>query len=178
MRFVFTGGPGAGKTTALEALSASGYICVPETARKLIRSRLNSGMSPRPDPIEFAENILEADIANYQDLPTMRETSFFDRGIVDALCMLEQCHAISEYEIKEILRKYPYNSTVFLFPPWKAIYNTDGERDQSHAEAVHVYESLRSWYRNCGYCAVDVPIGDVRLRVDFILNSIIAASSH
>ncbi len=116
MRFVFTGGPGAGKTTVLEALTARGYNCVPETARKLIKSRLDSGLSPRPDPIEFAEDILKADIANYRDLSTIRETSFFDRGIVDALCMLEQCHADSEYKIKELLCKYPYNGTVFFFP--------------------------------------------------------------
>jgi predicted ATPase len=37
LRFIITGGPGAGKTTTLEALAERGYYYVPEVARAIIR---------------------------------------------------------------------------------------------------------------------------------------------
>ena len=87
-RFIFTGGPGAGKTTLLSALKFRGFYCVPEVARALINTRLNSGLSPRPDPIEFANSIFNADAENYRSAPSSCDVIFFDRGVVDALCML------------------------------------------------------------------------------------------
>jgi 2-hydroxychromene-2-carboxylate isomerase len=40
---IFTGGPGAGKTTVLEVLQARGYPCVEETGRKIIQEQKATG---------------------------------------------------------------------------------------------------------------------------------------
>lgn len=38
--FVFTGGPGAGKTSVIEALAAAGLTCMPEAGRQIIRDQM------------------------------------------------------------------------------------------------------------------------------------------
>src|SRR5215475_8237423 len=78
LRFVLTGGPGAGKTTVLEALAACGYTYVPESARALIRQRLAAGLSPRPPLEQFGQNILRMDISRYRNTPVTDAPVFFD----------------------------------------------------------------------------------------------------
>lgn len=166
-RFVLTGGPGAGKTAVLDAIGARGYRCVPEVARAIIKARIEAGLSPRPQPEDFARQIFAADARNHR-AASPREVTFFDRGVVDALGMLKASGAMSVTEIETNLRRYAYNKTTFLLPPWEAIYCTDEERDQSFAEAVLVCESLRAWYTQCGYDLVEVPLGSLSDRADFI----------
>ena len=124
-RFIFAGGPGAGKTTVLDAMKARGFYCVPDAARAIIRARLDSGLSPRPEAVEFAKSIFNADVKNYEAAPSSG-VCFFDRGVVDALCMLHLSNAMSEHEIDLNLRRFAYNRVVFVFPPWEEIYRTDG----------------------------------------------------
>ena len=160
----------------LNAMRALGYCCVPEVARAIIKARLDSGLSPRPQSVEFANSIFDADVANYQIAPSSG-VCFFDRGVVDALGMQHLCNTLSEDEIDLNLRRYSYNRVVFLFPPWEEIYQTDGERDQSFAESVRVFKSVKSWYSRCGYQIQEVPIGTLNERVAFIERSVATAST-
>jgi len=64
-RIIVTGGPGAGKTTLLEALQARGYTIVGDSPRAMIQERLRRGLSPRPEPEEFARETLRMDIENF-----------------------------------------------------------------------------------------------------------------
>ena len=144
----------------------SGVFQSPPVA--IIRSRLDAGLSPRPELSEFARTILNADIVNYQNLSRFHEVTFFDRSIVDALGMLSQLKAISEEMIQSYLHDYPYHTTVFLFPPWEEIYRTDDERDQTFAESVRVFEIIKSWYTQCGYLPIEVPLDSVEKRAEFV----------
>jgi predicted ATPase len=172
LRFVITGGAGAGKTTVLDALAERGYICVAESARAIIRERLASGVSPRPPLAQFGHEILQRDIARYRETRATDHPVFFDRGIVDALGILDQQHAISLREAEEYIRSFPYNQMVLLMPPWEAIYRTDAERDQTFAESVQGFESLRTWYARWDYQIIEVPRSAVDQRVDFILQTV------
>src|SRR5215475_4720120 len=172
LRFVITGGPGAGKTTILHALTERGYLCASESARAIIRERLASGLSPRPQLAQFGHEILQRDIARYQETRATDHPVFFDRGIVDALGILDEQHAMSLGEVEAYVRSFPYNHVVLLMPPWEAIYRTDAERDQTFAEAVQVCESLRMWYARWGYEPVEVPRMAIDHRVTFILQTI------
>lgn len=174
-RFVLTGGPGGGKTTLIEALSARGYACVPESARAIIRARLAAGLSPRPAPGDFAMQILAADVEKYRAAAPDALT-FFDRSIVDALGMVAESAAMPPAEIEENLRRYPYNRMVFLLPPWPAIYRTDGERDQTFTDAVRISALVRAWYEQCGYELREVPFGAVFERVEYILRAVAEAA--
>jgi predicted ATPase len=172
LRFVVTGGPGAGKTTILNALAERGYIYVTDSARGIIRERLAQGLSPRPPLEQFGRDMLERDIAGYRETRVTDRPVFFDRGVVDALHFLDQQNAITVEQTQEYLRSFPYNSVVFLMPPWKEIYSTDSERDQTFGEAVQVYEGLRKWYLRWDYEVTELPCAAIDQRVDFILKAI------
>jgi len=154
----------------IQALSegSTEVYCAGDTARALIRARLEAGLSPRPGPVEFAQRIFDADVVNYLDAP-VDMLSFFERGIVDALGMLQQSDAMGPDEIASQLARYPYNKVVFLFPPWEEIYRNDEERDQTFAESVAVFTSVKSWYGRCGYELAEVPHAPVAERVKFVM---------
>ncbi|ASK32888.1 hypothetical protein CEK62_20275 (plasmid) [Alcanivorax sp. N3-2A] len=172
LRFVITGGPGGGKTTLLDALAERGYRIAPEAARRLIKERLAEGLAPRPDPVCFARAILNSDMQQYQAATAHDDVTFFDRGVPDALYMLDLESAITEGEAAELIQRFPYNDRVFLLPPWEVIYGTDTERDQTFEESVAVFEAIKRWYSRWGYDTVEVPRAGVEARVSFILKAL------
>ena len=175
-RIVFAGGPGSGKTTLLDALQVRGYAVAADSARCIIRDRKSRSLPPRPPAREFAETVLRADIRQYRELESGPGPVFFERGIVDALCVLHETGAMPERELEALLSAYPYDPRVFVFPPWEAIYVTDAERDQTFAEAQGVHRAACAWYRRCGYEIVEVPRVDVERRCAFVLSAIDAAA--
>jgi predicted ATPase len=166
---IVTGGPGAGKTTLLAALAYMGYSTVEESARAIIAERLARGGSRRPDLVTFAREILRRDIEKYLGHPQTTEWVFFDRGIVDALGMFHELSAVPDAELQAALASYPFHPSVFILPPWEAIYTTDTERDQSFAEAVDVHGRVVAWYRSCGYELHEVPRLPVPERAEHVL---------
>src|SRR5262249_49704768 len=76
-RIVITGAPGAGKTTLLLTLQARGYTIVRDTARAIIQDRRRRGLSPRPEPYVFAQEMLRIDIENFVRHEASREPVFF-----------------------------------------------------------------------------------------------------
>ena len=171
-RFVVTGGPGGGKTTVLNALRDRGYQTVPEAARRIIKDRVAAGLSPRPDPVSFGQEILSSDIEKYQNATACDHAVFFDRGVLDALYMLNSAGALTGKDVERYIQRFPYNEVVFLLPPWREIYVSDSERDQSFEESVEVYEGMKAWYAKWGYETVEVPRDNVNKRVSFILSHI------
>jgi predicted ATPase len=169
---IVTGGPGAGKTTLLAELAARGYATVDESARAIIAERLARGESPRPDQGAFAREILRRDIDKYVNRARTSEWVFFDRGLIEALGMLHQASPLPASELESMLAAYPFHPTVFVLPPWEAIYATDAERDQSFAEAVRVHAVIVEWYRSCGYVLDEVPCLPVAERAEHVLRAL------
>jgi len=176
-RIIITGGPGAGKTTLLHALRSHGYAIVDETARAMIQDRRRRGLSPRPSPLQFAEDILHQDIEKYNQSCSEPGLVFFDRSILDALGMLDQITPLSTNELNQWIVKYPYCRQAFFLPPWQAIYTNDAERDQTFAEAIRVYDALTRWYRRCEYEVIEVPKAAVAERCAYVLQ-VITSISH
>jgi predicted ATPase len=85
--------------------------------------------------------------------------------------MMAQLHQLPDADKSEFLARYPYHRTAFILPPWREIYRTDTERDQSFDEAVSVFRSLRDWYVECGYNLIEVPTGAIDERCGFVLQS-------
>ncbi|QNU62498.1 AAA family ATPase [Vreelandella titanicae] len=171
-RFVLTGGPGGGKTTLLDAIEKRGYRVIPESARSIIKERLAAELSPRPDPVSFAQDILKSDIEKYRRVAVGEQATFFDRGVLDALYMLDAESALSRAGIANYVQLFPYNPVVFLLPPWEDIYGTDSERDQTFEESLKVFEGMKSWYSQWGYKTLEVPRDTIDERVKFVLQHV------
>lgn len=171
LRYVFTGGPGAGKTTVLDLLKKNSFTCIPEVAREIINNRLSNGLTPRPDATQFANEILAKDIDQYDKFVPENKPVFFDRGIGDALYMLHQCGEIQIDQATSHLNKRPYNKMVFIFPPWHEIYTTDAERDQTYEDSIEVYNGLWLWYLNLDFSVIQIPLSEPEQRMEFIINS-------
>lgn len=169
---VISGGPGAGKTTLLLELERRGFRCAPEVARQIIQEqvRLEGDALPWGDRQRYCRLMLERSIDSYREHAGTGETTFFDRGIPDALCYSRLAGLGLEDEILAACRKWRYAARVFLAPPWREIYVTDPERWQSFDEAVRTYELMFEAYRDCGYEVVEIPRAPVGLRANFLVS--------
>lgn len=171
-RIALSGGPGAGKTSVVDKLQSLGHAVVGESARQYISDRKAKGMSPRPPIAEFACALLEKDMEQYKGAVPNESYIFFDRTVIDSLCMLSLQNCLPSEKRAELLARYRYNPIAFMFPPWREIYCTDSERDQSYEESITIFESLERWYVDCGYKTVIVPPASVDERCAYILRSL------
>ena len=171
-RIVISGAPGSGKTTLLRALHAHGSTIVGDTARAIIQDRRRRGLSPRPDPYAFAQEVLRRDVENFVHHAASTSPVFFERGVLDALCLLDRVIPLTENEFSMWLSNYRYFPKVFVLPPWKAIYVNDPERDHTFEHAESVNTMVQEWYRRCGYQVLEVPMVSVEERCTFVLHAL------
>jgi predicted ATPase len=145
---------------------------VPEAAREIIAKRKARGLSPRPEPLEFARSIFREDIRRYEELPLGTMPVFFDRCLLDSMGMLTGLDQLGPDERRQHLDQFPYFPAAFILPPWREIYCTDTERDQTFDQAVAVHDSLRRWYVDCGYRLIEVPKASIDVRCGFVLQTL------
>jgi predicted ATPase len=172
--YVITGGPGAGKTAILHELQLRGFACVPEAARQIIQEQVNNGGDAVPwlDTERYTSLMLKKSVEDYLAHAGAAHVTFFDRGILDTIthARIHQLHLSEEaYSQAQI---YRYNQKVFLAPPWQQIYSTDAEHKQTFEEALVSFRRNKEVYTEYGYDLVEIPVGTVETRVDFILASI------
>lgn len=91
--FIFTGGPGAGKTTTLALLQSEGMNVCDESGRKIIRQQMNTGgcAVPWKDKARYAQLMAQDSIEAYKAAMDYPRIVLFDRGMPDTLgyCRLE-----------------------------------------------------------------------------------------
>ena len=166
--FVLTGGPGVGKTTLLQRLATLGELTVEENSRAVIREEARAGRRGVPwlDNERFIALTSARDIAAFDARLGETRRVFFDRGLFD---MVGCNGAVPSPELLEAVRTRRYSRTVFVFPPWREIYETDAERRQDWDEAERTFERVRTQLPVLGYEPVVVPIGSVEERAAFVL---------
>ncbi len=168
--YIFTGGPGGGKTTVLKQLQEMGCPVVEESGRKIIQNQVATGGNALPwgNVSRYARLMYLHAVLDYEEYAHLKEPCFFDRGIGDVLgyCRLIGLPVPGEYV--KTAEKYRYNKCVFLFPFWEEIYTGDGERKQNIQEARETCRVLQETYETLGYEIVPVPYGTPAERAEWI----------
>ncbi len=170
MRFVITGGPGAGKSTLLEALAAMGIMHMPEAGRAIIQHQVAIGGDALPwlNKEAFAELMLSWELRSWNEAIGITGPVLFDRGIPDVIGYRRVAGLSVPNHLWRAAEQFPYEPTVFVAPPWGAIFTGDSERKQTFAEASATWETMVSTYNELGYTLIELPCGSIAERVDFV----------
>jgi predicted ATPase len=171
---VLTGGPGAGKSSVLDALAALGHATVAESGRAIIRDQVAVGGRALPwdDRALYAELMLAVDMAAWRARADAAGPVFFDRGVADVLAYLTLEGLAVPAHVRRAAAAMRVRDPVFVFPPWPAIYATDAERRQDPATAARTHDAVAAVYRSLGYRLVEVPRLPVAERAGFVLGQL------
>lgn len=174
-KIVVTGGPGSGKTSIIKELETRDHYCLHEISRQITLEAQKKGISQLflEEPLLFSEMLLEGRIQQFLEADNFRcEHIFIDRGIPDVVAYMDFFGNEYPRVFSEVGKEYVYDG-VFLLPPWKEIYVSDNERYESFEQAEIIYGHLRNSYELAGYAPVEVPVGTVQERVEFILKQLV-----
>ena len=172
--FVLTGGPGSGKTTLIEALTAAGVATSPEVGRAVIREQLANGGDALPwaDQRAFADLMVVRDVAAREAALASGEVTVLDRGVPDVAGFLRVSGLPVSPHVDEAARSCRYNPRVFIAPFWPEIFTADAERKQSPEVAEATFAIMVETYRNYGYDLIELPRTTVAERVKFVTERI------
>jgi predicted ATPase len=168
---IITGGPGAGKTTLIEALRAQGFSVAGEAGRAILKLQqaIDGPAQHGRNSALYAELMLDRGLQDHAGMRAVNGPVFFDRGVPELVGYLEMMgHAVPPH-FTRAATLYRYNTRVFLAPPWPEIYAHDAERKQSLGEAQRSYEVAAAIYPRFGYRTVELPRAPVEERVRFVL---------
>ncbi|MEZ9563701.1 AAA family ATPase [Vibrio artabrorum] len=164
---IITGGPGAGKTTLIDALGDIGFPIFAESSRQLIeqQSQLENGILPWLDLPGFARLCLTV-MSEQKDQANQHPIAFLDRAIPDICGYLSQ----ARLEIDEAYREASqgYHRQVLFCRPEASIYVQDDVRPYPFEEALEIHHALVTVYQELGYQTVEVPFMSVEERVQFV----------
>jgi predicted ATPase len=168
--FVVSGGPGAGKTTLIDALERAGYARTIEAGRGVIQDQVAIGGRALPwiDPQAFAELMLCWEMRSYRIASALTGPVLCDRGVLDVVGYLRLMGLKVPDHMERAARQLRYDRRVFIAEPWPAIFTQDAERKQTLAEAEESYRAAISTYRDYDYELVMLPRASVAERVRFV----------
>lgn len=180
-KIIITGGPSTGKTAIINYLEESGYFCFNEFIRSITKeaikndnaiSFVSNPIVSVADPYQFNLQLLTGRVQQYLDAIKYDKTIvFFDRGIPDVLAYMDLFDQTYDKTFLKACTDHVYD-TVFLLPPWKEIYVSDNERQESFEEAQQVYHHLSNTYSRLGYDCIEVPFETIENRTNFILSNL------
>lgn len=173
-KIVITGGPGSGKTALIEYLTELGHYCMPEISRELIIKAQQEGIDQLflTDPLKFSDLLVEGRTAQFKHMPAMaHDYQFYDRGLPDVVAYMSFLELTSPDHFLMALEAHQYDA-VFILPPWPEIYVQDNERYEPFETATRLHKHIQDCYQDLGYQVISVPVGPLKDRADFLLNTL------
>jgi predicted ATPase len=174
-KFIFTGGPGCGKTTTLEALLAEGYQVCPEAYGALYKEAKLDGTLDRfcSDLVYQRYLIMQRHFEQEAKLDLNR-SAFLDRSIPDVIFYGNYFNVKMPIDLIQKFETHKADyAIVFFFEPVPAsLYQSTDVRLESRAEALKIHQALLLNYEKHGFNIVHVPFDTVKRRVEFILNKV------
>lgn len=173
-RIVITGGPGSGKTALINFLEQEGHFVIHEISRDVILEARKQGIEQLflEQPLLFSEKLLEGRLKQFHDgEPCTAPILFYDRGMPDVTAYMDFANIEYPVVFSDTCLKYKYDA-IFVLPPWEAIYQQDNERYESFEQAERIFHFLKKGYEAYGYEVQEVPVGTIKERVQYILDSL------
>jgi len=171
-KIVLTGGPGTGKTTIMKQLDTLGHVCQHEISRQIILEGQKNGIEQLflEDPLAFSQALFKGRKSQFLEVTAaMNYPVFFDRGLPDVVAYMDYLNQQSPEKFLKDLATHRYDH-VFILPPWQAIHVQDNERYESFEQGQKIHHFIVNRYENLGYRPIEVPVGTVDERTEFILN--------
>lgn len=195
-KFVFTGGPGVGKTTLINALTSRGYLSVNEAARQIISREQHKvdrssakggsykGVLPWTNLTGFQHRVLRQQ-TRWENKAAKKAAgqkrrykgTVLDRSFVDPVAYLLEAgytpgkHPALFNKIFGKIKTAGYTK-VFVLDQLKH-YENDPQRKESHQQATQLHNRLLNVYQDMGqrygFEVVRVPAVGVKQRLDFVL---------
>jgi predicted ATPase len=172
--FIITGGPGSGKTSLIQGLEKQGFPVFQEASRLVIseQQKQPNGVLPWTDLEGFQHLVFEQQKRDYQAAKILGQVVFLDRGLPDGLGYMKSGGLLIPKNLTVEIQQFPYAGTVFLTPPWEAIYQNDSARWEDFKKAKDIYFSLKEVYEELGYTTRPLPLDSIEKRIEFVLNQI------
>lgn len=173
-KVVITGGPGTGKTSIINYLKDSGFLCYDEISRQVTLQARKDGIEQLflTEPLLFSDKLLEGRTQQFNDAAKESENIvFLDRGLPDVIAYMDYIGDTYPNRFAAACKSYLYDA-VFILAPWQEIFTSDSERYESFEEAIEIHHHLLDTYKRFGYHLIDVPFGSVKNRSDFIIDSL------
>jgi predicted ATPase len=167
---VVSGCSGGGKSALLAEMARRGYQAMPEPGRQIVKEQTYIGGDGLPwaNVPKFVELCVSRAMHFYNIAKPSDRCVLFDRSIVDAVAFLARQGLPTPPYLRHALERHRYAPTVFLAPPWEALFERDRERRHAFAAAVAEYEDLLQAYPAGGYAVEFIPQATVGERADFL----------
>ena len=169
-KYVLTGGPCTGKTTLLNFFGQQGYQTVSESATIIMQQEREKGnVRPWDDLIYFQTLLLNKQIEMESKLQIWPQ-AFADRGTLDGLAY---CKLFNTHPPAELIKRASENRYAGVFMlDFLPFYTLEGVRFESARSAYKIQNLLKQTYQEFGYQIIEVPVFEIGIRAEFILNKI------
>jgi len=176
LRYILTGGPGAGKTSIIDFLAKRGYLVVPEAATEIIEEGLKKNIEKPWRADDYHIRMYELISKKQIDVQnTSAPLAFFDRGHLDGISyILLQKRTLYQYVVdcvqSSINAEY-FNNRVFFIDSLGFVVPGPA-RDEDLQESLQKANCLEQNYRTMGYEIIHIPPGPVEERAQKIIDYI------
>lgn len=173
---ILTGMPGAGKTTLIDALSAAGFLTVPEAATDIITEAQAHGVRAPWLSSDFLEAVLSLQIKRRQAMAGAQgAVCFYDRSPICTYALAAFLDKAPSAGLMEAISKMrverQYGDTVLFVEPLGQIENT-AVRQLSYESALSFGAMHREAYAQFGYQCLSIAKGSINQRLQKVLSAL------